>query len=555
MPQVFISYRRVPSAMLAQLLAKELKQRGIDVYLDVRQTDGAGPFPDRLLHAIDACDVFVCLVANGTFDSDWVRREIEHARNTGKRMIPVFQESYQSLAEYPTAAIADLLGYDGVHIFDIKNVLIDQSIEALARMVDRTEKPVRKFPLVAALLSAAGGFVLLALVMVLSRGGGGLPDITATLNAILADFSTQTAVAQAMLPSDTPPPATSTPTDDLTSTAQAQMTLDAQATARAPTNTPQPSETPIPTATVDVGATRTATAAVAAAATQARLDALATIRVENAAAFATARAMQTQEASVNSTHTQVAAVFATFRAARRTATAWADETQARATSQAARLTTEAIVNARATATAAAAVFATFQAERLTETAASPIIFSDDFSVNFNEGSGGDPDPFVNSRIGLGQLRMQVRQAGHWLVHPFENVSVRDFYATATVRVAELPNVGCVGYYMGSLGGGSYYMIVVCKNDRQFVTRVYRYSQSGFTALFSQVTTREIPLERFQLSLEAVNGIYRLSLDGVEIYTVALNPTGSDLGFVVINDCCGSGVLTVYFADVLVKREK
>lgn len=303
MPQVFISYRRVPSAMLAQLLAKELKQRGIDVYLDVRQTDGAGPFPERLLRAIDACDVFVCLVANSTFDSEWVRREIEHARSTGKRMIPVFQESYQSLPAYPTASIEAMLGYDGVHVFDVKNVLIDQSIDALARMIKGTEKPARKFPVLPALLSVITGFVLVGLAILFFQNRFQQPDVTATLNAILTQFAVETSTAGAFLPSETPHPSTTpTATDDLTATAQAQATLDAQATAHAPTNTSQPTETPIPSLTVDVGATRTATAEIAAAATQARLDAIATIRANNATAFANGYATGTQAAAETATH-------------------------------------------------------------------------------------------------------------------------------------------------------------------------------------------------------------------------------------------------------------
>ncbi len=45
MPNVFISYRRKPSAMLAQLVARELKARGIDSFVDTRQTDGGRPVP------------------------------------------------------------------------------------------------------------------------------------------------------------------------------------------------------------------------------------------------------------------------------------------------------------------------------------------------------------------------------------------------------------------------------------------------------------------------------------------------------------------------------
>src|SRR5437773_406572 len=92
---VFVSYRRRESATLATLFAREMEARGIkNVFVDTRVTDGAGPFPNRLLAAIEACQVFVCLLGAETLNSDWVRKEIEHAHTLGKPMLPVFQETY-----------------------------------------------------------------------------------------------------------------------------------------------------------------------------------------------------------------------------------------------------------------------------------------------------------------------------------------------------------------------------------------------------------------------------------------------------------------------------
>ncbi len=125
--------------MLAQLIARELAARGIKhIFVDTRVTDGAGPFPERLLRAIEACRVFVCLLADTTFDSAWVQREIEHAHDLGKPMIPIFQESYVPTEEPPTPAIAALLQSDGVHVFDIKNIYVDQTMDDLATMIKKT---------------------------------------------------------------------------------------------------------------------------------------------------------------------------------------------------------------------------------------------------------------------------------------------------------------------------------------------------------------------------------------------------------------------------------
>ena len=146
MASVFISYKRKPSAILATLIARILREQSIEVYLDIQRMDTAGSFPTRLLDAIRECDVFVCLIGEETFDSEWVREEIQAAHKLGKPMIPVFQESYEQmpLGNAPTPYIKALLEYDGIMIFDIKNVYVDQSIDTLARMIENTASWLRK---------------------------------------------------------------------------------------------------------------------------------------------------------------------------------------------------------------------------------------------------------------------------------------------------------------------------------------------------------------------------------------------------------------------------
>jgi serine/threonine protein kinase/uncharacterized protein YgiM (DUF1202 family) len=149
MASVFISYRRKPSAMLANLIARELRARHrIEVYLDTERMDTAGDFPTRLRDAIRKCDVFICLVAAETLESDWVQQEIKTAHSLDKPMIPVFQESYDPLQPRAGDApsIQALLEHDGVMIFDIKNVYIDQSIEFLARVIENTAAWIRESP-------------------------------------------------------------------------------------------------------------------------------------------------------------------------------------------------------------------------------------------------------------------------------------------------------------------------------------------------------------------------------------------------------------------------
>jgi len=143
MTSVFISYQRKPSAMLATLIARELRERGIEVYLDTQRMDSAGVFPERLKDGIRNSDVFVCLVGASTFESEWVQEEIRTALEYDRPMIPVLQESYQQGQPAPTPAVKKLLEHDGILVFDVKNVYIDQSIDALARMIENTAAQAR----------------------------------------------------------------------------------------------------------------------------------------------------------------------------------------------------------------------------------------------------------------------------------------------------------------------------------------------------------------------------------------------------------------------------
>lgn len=133
-------------------MVRELRAKGIEVYLDVDRMDNAGNFPSRLLTAIQTSDVFICLVGEATFESEWVQREIAHAHKLGKPMIPVFQESFDPKAVGPgvTPHVKALLEHDGLHIFDIRNIYIDHTLEVLARMVENTARWLSQTPPTAA---------------------------------------------------------------------------------------------------------------------------------------------------------------------------------------------------------------------------------------------------------------------------------------------------------------------------------------------------------------------------------------------------------------------
>jgi len=139
MTDVFISYRRAPSASLAQLIQVLLRtNHSVDAYLDVTRADSAiVQFPDRLMQAIDDAPVFVCLLGDVTLDSEWVLKEIHRAYERQKPCIPVFQESYVAYAG-TDPAIKYLLGFDGVHVFDVKNIHTEYSVTELVKLLPKT---------------------------------------------------------------------------------------------------------------------------------------------------------------------------------------------------------------------------------------------------------------------------------------------------------------------------------------------------------------------------------------------------------------------------------
>jgi hypothetical protein len=156
---VFLSYRRVGSSELAQLLRHRLTQRGLRVFLDVREL-GAGKFDEALLERIAETPNFVLLLTPTALDrcraeGDWLRREIEHALRTDRNIVPVLVQGFDptSFADLPDS-MADLGRYQGV-VYD--HQFSDESIDRLYRMLrsGRSGGGKRRATLVAVLALAA----------------------------------------------------------------------------------------------------------------------------------------------------------------------------------------------------------------------------------------------------------------------------------------------------------------------------------------------------------------------------------------------------------------
>jgi serine/threonine protein kinase len=138
--QIFISYRRDDSAILATFIADQLeKNHGVTSFVDTQGMDGATRFPARIERAIQDCEVFVCILGAGTLQSGYVRKEIATAFDLGKPMIPVFQEDYTPPPDDTLdAAVNDLLQFDGIPLLDKRNVYVFAAVAELAQQIRLT---------------------------------------------------------------------------------------------------------------------------------------------------------------------------------------------------------------------------------------------------------------------------------------------------------------------------------------------------------------------------------------------------------------------------------
>ena len=94
----FISYRREGGAETARLISKELRDRGVRVFLDVDDL-ASGHFDERLLREIEAVPNFIVILTPGCLtrcntEGDWLRREIEHAIKTERNIIPILKDEF-----------------------------------------------------------------------------------------------------------------------------------------------------------------------------------------------------------------------------------------------------------------------------------------------------------------------------------------------------------------------------------------------------------------------------------------------------------------------------
>ncbi len=129
-PLVFISYRRGPSWGQARSIEQSLRERGANVFIDIDDIN-EGRFAETIANAIRDCDYFVAVLAPGTLDSPWVRREISAALAQKKIIVPLLVDGFRLDAESIPTEIKDIASHNAI------TVLPEFYQEAMNRLAER----------------------------------------------------------------------------------------------------------------------------------------------------------------------------------------------------------------------------------------------------------------------------------------------------------------------------------------------------------------------------------------------------------------------------------
>ncbi|MGB7950972.1 MAG: TIR domain-containing protein, partial [Candidatus Binatia bacterium] len=133
---VFISYRRT-NIYIARAVYANLVQYGYDVFLDFESVD-AGSFSRIILNQIAARAHFVLVLTTSAIEGctnpdDWLRREIEHAIEHKRNIVPLMFENFnfRDVSSYLPGPLAMLPEYNGIRM------PADFFEEAMARLRER----------------------------------------------------------------------------------------------------------------------------------------------------------------------------------------------------------------------------------------------------------------------------------------------------------------------------------------------------------------------------------------------------------------------------------
>lgn len=142
---VFVSYRR-SDAFTANLVAEKLKNFGYSVFFDV-ETLRSGNFNTQLYDVIQNCKDFVLVLPPNALDrciseEDWIRKEVCHAMECKKNIIPVLLSGFTWPDPMPKG-MEQLKFYQAITASDAE--YFDMSVKKLSTYLKSKPSIKRKF--------------------------------------------------------------------------------------------------------------------------------------------------------------------------------------------------------------------------------------------------------------------------------------------------------------------------------------------------------------------------------------------------------------------------
>ena len=140
MQRVFISYSR-QNLTFAERLANDLRDAGLDVWIDFREIKGGEEWREAIFAGIDQSEIVVVCLSPPAVESKWVRREILMADSQHKFIIPIMVEDAFDLMEKHDET--DQLQNKQIITFtDRYESGLSELLDSLPGRIRHTEKPL-----------------------------------------------------------------------------------------------------------------------------------------------------------------------------------------------------------------------------------------------------------------------------------------------------------------------------------------------------------------------------------------------------------------------------
>src|SRR5215510_3855256 len=138
--KVFVSYSR-RDAELVDYIVKKMEAAGIAVWIDREEIKAGKTWRVQIVEAIDTCDAFVLILSSNSAASDNVRKEIDLAQDSGRKIfiVKLDQVKIPANIRYQLAGLQHvdfhMLGFDEA---------VNQLIETLKEQSNPVDEPLTR---------------------------------------------------------------------------------------------------------------------------------------------------------------------------------------------------------------------------------------------------------------------------------------------------------------------------------------------------------------------------------------------------------------------------